>query len=124
MLETPHVGIALLAGLLSFFSLCVGSCSRVFRYPDGQRHRAGGDKRSLWVTLLFVLGFSVVFMLLGTAFSWLANLCGPTAGYLAGFWVLLLCFWFAPNGIAQVGPIVLGKPAVVAESGLALLSRY
>jgi len=106
MLETPHVGIALLAGLLSFFSPCVlavapGYLGILTGSVTGQ---AVTKKRSLWVTLLFVLGFSVVFMLLGTAFSLVGQFMRTYRGILGRVLGAVVVFF----GLHQMGLLKLG----------------
>lgn len=70
------VGLAFLAGLASFLSPCVFALVPAYiGYLGGRSVAMGGEKQSnqTWVTLshgiAFVLGFSVVFVLLGLLFS-------------------------------------------------------
>ena len=71
------IGLAFLAGLASFLSPCVFSLVPAYIGYLGGR-TAGGDARNRWTTLLhglaFVLGFSIVFILLGVATSLLGGL--------------------------------------------------
>lgn len=70
-MEIPHVGIAFLAGLLSFFSPCVLAVAPGYLgiLTGTVANQEVPKRRAVLVTFLFVLGFTVVFMLLGTAFS-------------------------------------------------------
>src|SRR4030067_1245515 len=87
------IGLAFLAGLASFLSPCVFSLVPAYIGYLGGRS-VGGDNQNRWTTfshgLAFVLGFSVVFILLGIATSALGNLL-----YNARDW------------IAQIGGIVV-----------------
>jgi cytochrome c-type biogenesis protein len=74
------VGLAFLAGLASFLSPCVFSLVPAYVGYLGGLAAAGGQdsKSSRWITfshgLAFVLGFSVVFVLLGVAASFAGGL--------------------------------------------------
>src|SRR3990172_2026181 len=80
------VGLAFLAGLASFLSPCVFSLVPAYiGYLSGRA--VGGDAQTnRWVTfshgLAFVLGFSIVFILLGVAASAAGRLL-----YDARFWL-------------------------------------
>lgn len=70
-MESPQIGIAFLAGLLSFFSPCVmavapGYLGMLTGSISGETVRR---REALQATILFVFGFTIVFGLLGTAFS-------------------------------------------------------
>lgn len=75
------LGLAFFAGLASFLSPCVFALVPAYvGYLGGRSIAASGDenKSNTWVTLshgfAFVLGFSVVFVLLGLFFASLGNL--------------------------------------------------
>jgi len=73
------IGLAFLAGLASFLSPCVFSLVPAYvGYLGGLAAGSGDGKSSRWVTfshgLAFVLGFSVVFVLLGVAASFAGGL--------------------------------------------------
>lgn len=82
------VGLAFLAGLASFLSPCVFSLVPAYVGYLGGR-AAGGESsaNSRWITfshgLVFVLGFSVVFISLGLAASALGGLLYDTRDWLA-----------------------------------------
>jgi cytochrome c-type biogenesis protein len=93
------LGLAFLAGLASFLSPCVFSL--VPAYVGYLGGRAASDERGVtnrWITfthgLAFVLGFSVVFVILGAAVS------------VAGGFLYSLRFWLAKIGGIVV--IILG----------------
>lgn len=72
------VWLALLAGLASFLSPCVFSLVPAYVGYLGGRAVAGGGEPNRWLTfshgVAFVLGFSVVFVLLGVAASFAGGL--------------------------------------------------
>ena len=80
------VGLAFLAGLASFLSPCVFSLVPAYVGYLGGRAAGGGSPSNRWVTfshgLAFVLGFSIVFVLLGIAASFAGGLL-----YDARFWL-------------------------------------
>jgi cytochrome c-type biogenesis protein len=80
------VGLAFLAGLASFLSPCVFSLVPAYVGYLGGRAVGGEGQSNRWVTfshgLAFVLGFSVVFVLLGVAASFAGGLL-----YDARFWL-------------------------------------
>jgi cytochrome c-type biogenesis protein len=93
------LGLAFLAGLASFLSPCVFSLVPAYVSYLGGRAAGEGEKvANRWVTfshgLAFVLGFSVVFVILGAAVS------------VAGGFLYSLRFWLAKIGGIVV--IVLG----------------
>jgi len=81
-METPNIGIGLafLAGLASFLSPCVLSLVPAYIGYLGGRSAAvaQGDDKNRWLTfshgIAFVVGFSIVFVLLGIATSALGSL--------------------------------------------------
>jgi cytochrome c-type biogenesis protein len=91
------IGLAFLAGLASFLSPCVFSLVPAYVGYLGGR-AAGGEQSqsSRWITvthgLAFVLGFSVVFVILGVAVSAAGGLLFDIRNYLAkigGFVVVI-----------------------------------
>lgn len=73
------IWLALLAGLASFLSPCVFSLVPAYvSYLGGRALSAGGGEKNRWLTfshgVAFVFGFSVVFVLLGVAFSYAGSL--------------------------------------------------
>jgi len=80
------VGLSFLAGLASFLSPCVFSLVPAYVGYLGGRAVGAGSGSNRWVTfshgLAFVLGFSVVFVLLGVAASFAGSLL-----YDARFWL-------------------------------------
>ncbi|MBI5841016.1 MAG: sulfite exporter TauE/SafE family protein [Chloroflexi bacterium] len=80
------IGLAFLAGLASFLSPCVFSLVPAYVGYLGGRAIGGNGESNRWVTfshgLAFVLGFSIVFVLLGVAASFAGSLL-----YDARFWL-------------------------------------
>ncbi len=80
------IGLAFLAGLASFLSPCVFSLVPAYVGYLGGRAVGGNGESNRWVTfshgLAFVLGFSIVFVLLGVAASFAGSLL-----YDARFWL-------------------------------------
>jgi cytochrome c-type biogenesis protein len=82
------IGLAFLAGLASFLSPCVFTLVPAYvGYLGGRAVGSGAGTSSRWITLLhglaFVLGFSVVFVVLGVAASAAGGLLYDLRGYLA-----------------------------------------
>lgn len=82
-METPGIFLAFLAGLLSFFSPCVlavapgylAMLSGALPLGDNESGQKQGLKRKAVIgTTFFIIGFTLVFILLGTAFSVLGRL--------------------------------------------------
>ncbi len=82
------LGLAFLAGLASFLSPCVFSLVPAYvGYLSGRAAGGEGDENNRFVTfthgLAFVLGFSIVFMLLGVAASAFGGLLYDIRNWLA-----------------------------------------
>src|SRR5688572_26572964 len=85
------IGLALLAGLASFLSPCVFALVPAYvGYLSGRAAGGENTSRNRWVTfshgLAFVLGFSIIFILLGVAAS------------VAGRFLFDIRFWLAKIG--------------------------
>ncbi len=86
---TVTLGLAFLAGLVSFLSPCVFSLVPAYiGYLSGRSLEASkSERQSSWLTfahgIAFVLGFSVVFILLGLAVSALGGFLYSIKGVLA-----------------------------------------
>lgn len=74
-MDLLQIGVAFLAGILSFISPCVLAVAPGYLGMIGGEISGNAPRRwrALSSTLLFVLGFSVVFILLGTAFSFVGQ---------------------------------------------------
>ena len=81
------IWLAFLAGLASFLSPCVFSLVPAYVGYLGGRSAGAGDHPSRWLTfshgLAFVLGFSIVFILLGVAASFAGGLLYDLRFWLA-----------------------------------------
>jgi cytochrome c-type biogenesis protein len=99
-------GLAFLAGLASFLSPCVFSLVPAYiGYLSGRS--AGGDNKSRWTTfshgLAFVLGFSVVFILLGIATSAIGNLLYNARDWIAKIGgIVVILFGLHMTGIIRI----------------------
>ncbi len=87
-LSNITLGLAFLAGLASFLSPCVFSLVPAYvGYLSGRAAGGEGDENNKFVTLThglaFVLGFSIVFVLLGVAASAFGGLLYDIRGWLA-----------------------------------------
>lgn len=103
------LGLAFLAGLASFLSPCVFSLVPAYIGYLGGRSAAAarGGKDDRWLTLshgvAFVLGFSVVFILLGVATSALGGLLFNLSNWLAKIGgVVVIIFGLHMTGILRI----------------------
>jgi cytochrome c-type biogenesis protein len=103
------IGLAFLAGLASFLSPCVFSLVPAYIGYLGGRSAASavGGKTNRWLTLshgvAFVLGFSVVFILLGVATSALGGLLFNLRTWLARIGgVVVIIFGLHMTGIFRI----------------------
>ena len=107
---TVSVGLAFLAGMASFLSPCVFSLVPAYiGYLSGRSLAAsqGEDEPSKWMTfshgLAFVLGFSVVFILLGVAVSAIGGLLYDLQGWLSKIGgVVVVLFGLHMTGILRI----------------------
>lgn len=104
----PGWGIAFTAGMVSFLSPCVAPLAPGFlAYVAGSTVEAGGrvpaTMRALWTSVLFMLGFTLVFVLLGTSVS-----------LLGGFFEEHRSTMYQVAGAAMVlfGLLVMGLPRI------------
>lgn len=100
------LGLAFVAGLASFLSPCVFSLVPAYIGYLGGRS-AGGDNQKRWTTfvhgLAFVLGFSVVFILLGIASSALGNLLFNARDWIAKIGgIVVVIFGLHMTGIIRI----------------------
>ena len=100
-METPSLVIAFLAGLLSFFSPCVlaiapGYLAVLTGTIPAKEAKEGAEKedpkRTILASAFFILGFTLVFVLLGTAFSTLGRLVAGWRAFFLKLGGLLLVF--------------------------------
>ena len=103
------LGLAFLGGLASFLSPCVFSLVPAYiGYLSGQSvATAVRDDRNRWVTLshgiAFVLGFSVIFILLGLGASALGNLLFDLKPYLTKLGgIVVIIFGLHMTGIIRI----------------------
>ena len=107
-METNSIslGLAFLAGLASFLSPCVFSLVPAYIGYLGGRS-AGSGNQSRWTTfshgLAFVLGFSVVFILLGITTSALGNLLYNARDWIAKIGgIVVIVFGLHMTGIIRI----------------------
>jgi cytochrome c-type biogenesis protein len=97
-METPSLVISFLAGLLSFFSPCVLAIAPGYlavlsgTVPTEAGAEKGDSQRTILASVLFILGFTLVFVLLGTAFSTLGRLVAGWRGLFLKVGGLFLVF--------------------------------
>src|SRR5258708_27991876 len=102
------IGLAFLAGLASFLLLCVFSFVLAYiGYLGGRAAGGGPGQSSRWITLsnglAFVLGFSLVFILLGVAVSVAGGLLFDLRNYLAKLGgVVVIVFGLHMIGILRI----------------------
>jgi cytochrome c-type biogenesis protein len=115
-----RVPIAFLAGLLSFLAPCVlplvpGYLSAVSAVEPGRLGERGVARRVVTASVPFILGFTAVFVALGTGASWLGTSVGLTQTVLleiAGFIVIVLGLAFMgllPWSEQLVAPALVGR---------------
>lgn len=112
--DQVSVGVALVAGLLSFFSPCVLPLVPVYLgYLTGQSVgtlRTGQRSRTLIHAALFVLGFGLVFVSLGAAASLLGRLLDPLLPYLTRVGgLILIVFGMNMAGLIRIPALNMEK---------------
>ncbi len=110
-LSVSAVGLAFVAGLLSFVSPCVLPLLPVylsFISGVGVRRLGGSRGRLLWTSLLFVAGFTTVFMLMGAGAGGVGRLLirhRRELTIVAGAFIVF-------SGLVVAGAIPLPKPVM------------
>ncbi len=111
---TPTLGLAFTAGLLSFLSPCVlPLVPSYLAYVGG----SGAEKRALLIrnALLFVLGFSMIFIALGASASALGSLLRANREILTiGGGVLVILFGLVLLGVIRL-PVLMRDTRVQAK---------
>lgn len=111
---TPTLGLAFTAGLLSFLSPCVlPLVPSYLAYVGG----SGATKRALLIrnALLFVLGFSLIFIALGASASALGSLLRANRQVLTiGGGVLVILFGLVLLGLIRL-PVLMRDTRVQAK---------
>jgi cytochrome c-type biogenesis protein len=111
MFEDVTYPVALLYGLLSFFSPCVlPLIPSYFCFITGLslEELSGSPKpavrrRVMWSTLAFVLGFSLIFITLGASASFLGNLLFQHKGWIRAIGgALIIVFGLHLTGIVRI----------------------
>jgi cytochrome c-type biogenesis protein len=99
---------AFLAGLLMFLAPCTlpivpGYLAFIAGVPESETEARGARKRIVWNALAFVVGFSVIFILLGTFAGVLGSVIGPwrdLLGRLGG--AILIIFGLTMLGLVRI----------------------
>ncbi len=110
---------AFFAGVLMFLAPCTlpivpGYLAFIAGIPESAAQARGARKRIVWNALAFVIGFSIVFILLGIFASLLGSIIGPwrdTLGRFAG--IILIIFGLTMLGIVRI-------PALSSSSSMRL----
>ncbi len=117
-METVSYTAAFLAGVLSITSPCILPIVPLYMaYLMGSQDRSADSRRRVMVNAgAFVIGFSIVFVLVGTAFGVLGTLMAERKTLLVQLGGLLMI----TLGLHQIGVIhipIFGRPLVSAYSG-------
>jgi cytochrome c-type biogenesis protein len=128
------IGMALLAGVFSFLSPCVlplvppylcfitGASLEQLSERDGA---VGQGRRTLLAALMFVLGFSTVFILLGVSASYIGQLLRswlPVLAQVAGLFIILMGLNFL--GVFKLGFLSREKRYHAETRPAGLLGAY
>jgi cytochrome c-type biogenesis protein len=105
-----NLGIAFIAGLASFLSPCVFSLVPAYIGYLGGRSAASGlreDESNRWLTLshglAFVLGFSVIFIVLGIPFSLVGGMLKSTTDILSKIGgIVVIVFGIHMTGLIRI----------------------
>jgi cytochrome c-type biogenesis protein len=114
MLDLPLVVGAFVAGFLMFLAPCTlpivpGYLAFIAGVPAGQAGSQGSRRRIFTNALAFVLGFSVIFILLGTFAAALGSLVGPWRLYASQFaGVIIILFGVTMLGAFNI-PLLSGE---------------
>lgn len=119
---------AFFAGLLMFLAPCTlpivpGYLAFIAGIPEGAAEVRGARKRIVWNALAFVVGFSIVFIVLGTFAGFLGTYVGPwrdILGRLAG--VILVIFGLTMLGVVRIP--ALSSSASVRLPHFIVLGRW
>jgi cytochrome c-type biogenesis protein len=110
-LSLSALGLAFLAGLLSFISPCVLPLLPVylsFISGVGVEQLAGHRRRLLWTSILFVAGFTLVFVLMGASAGGVGRLLVHYRRELS----IAAGAFIAFSGLVVAGAIPLPKPVM------------
>lgn len=119
---------AFFAGMLMFLAPCTlpivpGYLAFIAGIPESASEVRGARKRIVWNALAFVIGFSIVFILLGTFAGFLGTYVGPwrdILGRLAG--IVLIIFGLTMLGLVRIP--ALSSSASVRLPHFIVLGRW
>src|SRR6202142_2666968 len=122
------ISSAFFAGILMFLAPCTlpivpGYLAFIAGVPESATQVLGARKRIVWNALAFVIGFSIVFILLGTFAGFLGAYIGPwrdLLGRLAG--AVLVIFGLTMLGIVRIP--ALSSSASVRIPHFIVLGRW
>ncbi len=122
-METPSVSLtaALIAGLLSFFSPCVLPLVPIYLgYMTGAVTSSLGQTKRLPIVmhaLFFVLGFGLIFVLMGAAAGWLGGIIYTWMPYIVKIGgALLIVFGLHMTGLISI-PLLNMEKRLELQSG-------
>ena len=132
-IESVSYPAALLAGVLSFFSPCIlPLIPAYFSFISGysleeitEVRSTALRKRVIYTTILFILGFSTVFVLLGASASFLGGLMSQYKDYIrmiGGVVIILLGLHL--TGILRIRGLDIEKRIQVKEKPLHLFGTF
>ena len=132
-IESVSYPAALLAGVLSFFSPCIlPLIPAYFSFISGYSleeltaaKTAALRNRVIFTTILFILGFSTVFILLGASASLLGGLMSRYKDYVrivGGAVIILLGLHF--TGIIRIGRLDVEKKILLREKPLHFFGTF
>lgn len=119
-LENVSLSIAFVAGFLSFFSPCILPLIPVYiMYMTGVSLEDELEKRRIFAltrTIGFIIGFTIIFMIMGTSASFLGKIFIKNKGIFSKVsGILIVVFGLNMMGIIKLGFLNMGKKLKVPK---------